>query len=197
MDLSNLKDQELIKLFLETQSSKAIEVLINRYKKQVFSYIFFQLRNEDIANDIFQETFFKVIKSLKTGKYFDENKLIAWIIRIAHNLIIDYYRSTKKIPITSNNKEDYDLFDLMKTKDYSIEKTMIKTQTHKKIKHLIHLLPKEQKEIIIMRHYMGMSFKEIADQLNISINTALGRMRYALINLRKIISKQNIDLLIN
>jgi len=196
MDLKNLKDQELVKLFVEKDSSKAIEVLVERYKKQLYSYIFFQLKNEELANDIFQETFLKVIKSLKKRKYSDENKLLAWIIRIAHNLIIDQYRSIKKMPIVSNNKPDYDLFDLMGTKEKSIEKEVISKQIYKNVKHLVALLPQEQREVIVMRHYVGMSFKEIAEQADISINTALGRMRYALINLRKMIAEQNIDLLV-
>ncbi len=187
-------NEELVKLFQEGDK-KAFEVLLNRLKDDVFNYIYSHIRDEDEANDIFQDTFLKVITSLKNSHYIEEGKFKNWVFRIAHNLIIDYFRRNNKMGIVSGDGENFKPFAYAKFADNkNIETFMISKQTKKKVKDLLKYLPEEQREIVIMRHFVGMSFKEIAEDLGISINTALGRMRYALINLRKIIEKYHIDL---
>jgi RNA polymerase sigma-70 factor (ECF subfamily) len=152
------------------------------------------VKNQDLANDIFQDTFIKVIKSLKRKKYEDRGNLISWIIRIAHNLIIDHFRKEKRLPTINNSTADYDLFNSQEYSDTNIEEMMIQTQIREDVKKLIDTLPFEQKQVVLLRIYGNLSFKEISDLTNVSINTALGRMRYALINMRKTIEKNNINL---
>ena len=193
MNYQSLSDFELVKQFQSGQQ-KAFEIILNRYKQKVFTYINIQVKNKTVANDIFQDTFLKVINSLRSKKYNHEDKLLAWIIRIAHNLVIDHFRKSNKMNTISNEQENFDLFNLSRFSESTIEHKIDLSQIHKNVKDLIQYLPKEQKEVVILRHFTGMSFKEIADQTGVSINTALGRMRYALINLRKMIEENQLDM---
>jgi RNA polymerase sigma-70 factor (ECF subfamily) len=188
-------DSELVKRFVEG-NQHSLQILINRHRKKVFTYIMLVVKNEHLAEDIFQETFIKVIKSLLNGKYIDNGKFISWVIRIAHNLIIDHFRKEKQLQTVSNDDYDADIFNSKKFAGKSIEDRMIMNQIKNDVRSLIDELPEDQKEVIILRHYCGLSFKEIADQTNVSINTALGRMRYALINMRKLIAEKNLSLTI-
>ncbi len=192
MELNAISDQTLIRQYLEGKDS-SFEILLKRYKRRVFSYILFTVRDEALANDIFQETFMKVIRTLKRGKYNDEGKFLPWVNRIAHNLIIDHYRRNQKFPTTSGG-ENFDIFEIIQDKNPTIEENTIKDQMLADVKKLVHQLPQDQKEVLMMRMYFDMSFKEIAERTNVSINTALGRMRYALINLRKMAEKNKMTL---
>jgi RNA polymerase sigma factor (sigma-70 family) len=185
-----LKDQDLIRQFVAGKDS-SFEILLDRYRDRVFSYIVFTVKDEDLANDLFQDTFIKVVKTLKNGKYNDEGKFLPWVMRIAHNLIIDYFRKNNRIPLVRNTEEN-DILNRIDSGDINVEKAMVKGQIHREVKELIKFLPKEQKQVLIMRIYCEMSFKEIAEKSNVSINTALGRMRYALINLRKMIQEKEL-----
>ncbi len=188
-----MSDQELIQQFL-SGNKEGIEKLINRHKSKVYTYIVLVVKNQQLAEDIFQDTFIKVIRSLIDGKYKDNGRFVSWVIRIAHNLIIDHFRKEKQINTLSNDDYEADIFNSKKLSDQNIEDVMIKEQITNDVRQLIDELPEEQKQVILLRHYGGMSFKEIADQTDVSINTALGRMRYALINLRKLIVRKNISL---
>lgn len=193
IDRLNLSDNELVERYLSGDYS-SLEILIHRYKDKVFSYIFITVKNHHLAEDIFQDTFIKVVRSLNLGKYTDNGKFISWVMRIAHNLIIDHYRREKNLNTFSNDASDVDHFNSPKFSDENIEDFMINEQILNEVRELIEELPDDQKQVVIMRHYLGLSFKEIADQTDVSINTALGRMRYALINLRKIITDRGLIL---
>ncbi|MAJ31270.1 MAG: RNA polymerase subunit sigma-24 [Flavobacteriaceae bacterium] len=184
------EDSILVKDYI-SGNEKALEILIHRHSDRISSYIFNKIQNQELAEDIFQDTFIKVINTLKKGKYNEEGKFLPWVLRIAHNLVIDHFRSNKKMP-SYNNGEDFDIFEIIKDEDPSIENELIKEQINMDLRVLIDELPDDQKEVIIMRLYKDMSFKEIADISDVSINTALGRMRYALINLRKMIEKHKL-----
>lgn len=184
------EDSILVKEYING-NEKALEILIHRHSDRISSYIFNKIQNQELAEDIFQDTFIKVINTLKKGKYNEEGKFLPWVLRIAHNLVIDHFRSNKKMP-SYNTGEDFDIFEIIKDEDPSIETELIKEQINMDLRVLIDELPDDQKEVIIMRLYKDMSFKEIADISNVSINTALGRMRYALINLRKMIEKHKL-----
>ncbi len=188
-----MSDQELIQQYL-SGNNIAIEKLINRHRTKVFTYIVLVVKNQQLAEDIFQDTFIKVIRSLVDGKYKDNGRFVSWVIRIAHNLIIDHFRKEKQINTLSNDDYEADIFNSKKFSDQNIEDLMIKDQITNDVRQLIDELPEEQKQVILLRHYGGLSFKEIADQTEVSINTALGRMRYALINLRKLLTRRNISL---
>jgi RNA polymerase sigma-70 factor (ECF subfamily) len=190
METNIISDKVLIRQYLDGKEA-SFEILLNRYKNRVFSYIMFTVRDKALANDIFQETFMKVIRTLKRGKYNDEGKFLPWVNRIAHNLIIDHYRRNQKMPTTSG-KDDFDIFDVIEDKSANIEDDTIKDQLLSDVKKLVYKLPQDQKEVLMMRMYFDMSFKEIAERTNVSINTALGRMRYALINLRKMVDKDKL-----
>jgi len=192
MKTNHLKDHELVNNFVAGDQS-AIEVLINRHKNRVYTYIVLIVKNQELAEDIFQDTFIKVIKSLQTGKYQEKGIFQSWVVRIAHNLIIDHFRKEKHFKTTSEDS-DSNVFNSRKFSDTNIEDQMIQSQIEHDVRLLIEELPDDQKEVILLRHYGGLSFKEIADQTNVSINTALGRMRYALINLRKVIEQKNLVL---
>jgi len=185
-------DQELIRDYLSGHES-SLENIILRHKDKLYAYIFTMVKCHQTTDDIFQDTFIKVIHTLKSGKYNEEGKFIHWVTRIAHNLIIDHFRRNKRIPIQSQQKDD-DPFERIHLPSPSIEDLIIQDQIHKDVKSLVEELPEDQKEVLKMRHYMGMSFKDIADQTDVSINTALGRMRYAIINLRKFASEKNLIL---
>lgn len=193
MNLTSYSDQELIERFIKGEK-ECMEILIQRHKKKVYSYILITVKNTHVADDIFQDTFIKVIQSLKTGTYTDKGKFISWVMRIAHNLTIDYFRREKNLNTCSNDDSEVDLFNSDRFSDENIEDRLVGDQIMNDVKTLIDFLPAEQKEIIMMRHYAGMSFKDIAEQTNVSINTALGRMRYALINLRRIVDEKNVIL---
>ena len=187
-----LSDNELIVSFA-SGDSKSLEVLIDRYQKKIFGYIYMIVNNRDIAEDIYQDTFVKVIHTIRSGQYNEEGKFIQWVMRIAHNLSIDYFRKENKMPTYSPNDE-FDIFNLIGGIEPSKEELMITKQIHEDVRGVIEHLPAEQKEVVYMRYYQNMSFKDIAEKCDISINTALGRMRYALINIRKIVDKKNIIL---
>jgi RNA polymerase sigma factor (sigma-70 family) len=193
VEANKMSDQELIQQFLSGDKA-GIEMLINRHKSKVYTYILLVVKNQQLAEDIFQDTFIKVIRSLIDGKYKDNGRFVSWVIRIAHNLIIDHFRKEKQINTLSNDDYESDIFNSRKLSDQNIEDVLIKEQITSDVRQLIDELPEEQKQVILLRHYGGMSFKEIADQTDVSINTALGRMRYALINLRKLIVRKNISL---
>lgn len=185
-------DQELIRDYLNGRES-SLEKIILRYKDKLYAYIFTMVKCHQTTDDIFQDTFIKVINTLKSGNYNEEGKFIHWVTRIAHNLIIDYFRRNKRMPM-QNTTNDQDPFERIHLPSPSIEDLMIEEQIHKDVKRLIEELPKDQKEVLMMRHYQGMSFKDIAEQTDVSINTALGRMRYAIINLRKFAQEKNLIL---
>lgn len=185
-------DQELIDLYLDGNHS-SLEKLIRRHKKRVYSYIQMVVRDQHLAEDIFQDTFIKVINTLRSGNYKEEGKFIQWVMRIAHNLIIDHFRKNRRIP-TIDNDPDFDIFETLRVFETNVEDRMVTDQIHQDVRALIDFLPPEQREVVMMRHYSDMSFKDIAEETNVSINTALGRMRYALINLRKMIEQKEIVL---
>jgi RNA polymerase sigma factor (sigma-70 family) len=193
MNAPIVSDQELISEYLSGNHS-SLEKLVNRHKTKVFSYILMVVKDKQLADDIFQDTFIKVINTLRSGTYKEEGKFIQWAMRIAHNLIIDFFRKAKRLPMVDKSNEDFDIFDTIRIVDESIEDRMISEQIQTDVRNLIELLPREQREVLVMRHYSDMSFKEIAEQTDVSINTALGRMRYALINLRKMIDEKAITL---
>lgn len=189
----NSTDFELVQDFLAGNQS-SIEFLINKHRKKVYTYILYNVKDMHLAEDVFQDTFIKVINSLKAGKYKDNGKFLSWVMRIAHNLIIDFYRKEKQLNAISNDDYEADLFNSTKLSDKTFEDDIINNQVNKDIRNLIKELPFDQKEVIILRHYCDFSFKEIAEHTNVSINTALGRMRYALINLRKLVEERNLNL---
>ena len=188
-----MTDNELVSRFISGEDD-AIEAIICRYKNKLFTYINLTVKNQHLAEDIFQDTFVKVIKSLQEGKYQDNGKLLSWIMRIAHNLIIDHFRREKQINMRSNDDFEMDIFNSPRYSEATIEQELVNNQIMSDVRKLIDQLPPDQKEIILLRHYGGLSFKEIADQTNVSINTALGRMRYAILNMRKMIEQYNINL---
>ena len=198
MALQHLSDSELVNLY-QNGNEKPFEILLFRHQNRVFAYIMKMVKNNDLANDIFQDTFTKVVITLKRGKYNDEGKFLPWVLRIAHNLIIDYYRKNAKMSFVAqgnNQNEDFNIFDVLNIKESTIEDKIVFNQILQEVKDLLYLLPEEQKEIVELRHFKEMSFKDIAEKKDISINTALGRMRYALINLRKIIKEKDLELTI-
>ena len=188
-----VNDQELVQAYIKGDQS-AIESLINRHRSKVYTYILLTIKNQQLAEDLFQETFIKVIQSLRAGKYRDNGRFLSWVIRIAHNLIIDHFRKEKQMNSVSNDDTEVDLFNSKKLSDENIEEMIINSQIKTEIRILINKLPDDQREVVLLRHYGGLSFKEIAEQTDVSINTALGRMRYALINLRKLIEEKNLSL---
>lgn len=185
-------DQELIRDYLNGRES-SLEKIILRYKDKLYAYIFTMVKCHQTTDDIFQDTFIKVINTLKSGNYNEEGKFIHWVTRIAHNLIIDYFRRNKRMPM-QNSTNDQDPFERIHLPSPSIEDLMIEEQIHMDVKRLIEELPQDQKDVLMMRHYQGMSFKDIAEKTDVSINTALGRMRYAIINLRKFAQEKNLIL---
>lgn len=188
-----LSDQDLVQAYIKGDQS-AIETLINRHRSKVYTYILLTIRNQQLAEDLFQETFIKVIQSLRNGKYRDNGRFLSWVIRISHNLIIDHFRKEKQMNAVSNDDSEVDLFNSKKLADQNIEEIIVKNQIMSDIRLLINELPSDQREVVLLRHYGGLSFKEIAEQTGVSINTALGRMRYALINLRKLIKEKDLVL---
>ena len=191
-----ITDYELIQRFIKGEQS-CFEEIIHRHRNKVFAYIGLYIRDQALVEDIFQDTFLKVIQSVKAGKYYDNGKFLSWVMRIAHNLIIDHFRRLKQMNTMSNDDYESDLFNSRKLADANIEDNIIRGQIRKDVRKLIGQLPDDQKEVVILRHYAGLSFKEIADVTDVSINTALGRMRYALINMRKIMQEKQMSLTIS
>ncbi|PTR00795.1 RNA polymerase ECF family sigma subunit [Mucilaginibacter yixingensis] len=192
MDFQLKSDQDLIHLYVAGDESGLIE-LIKRYQAKIYTSIYLLVKDDALAEDIFQDTFIKVINTLKAGKYNEEGKFLPWVTRIAHNLVIDHFRREKRTPLVSGG-DDFDIFEVLGHYDESVEDRMVRDQTYKDLKSLIYMLPPEQKEVLIMRHFGDLSFKEIADITQVSINTALGRMRYALNNLRKMMQNRELSL---
>ena len=185
-------DSVLIERYLDGNEI-ALEYIINKHQQKIFNFIYSKVHDRDISEDIFQETFIKVIKTLKNGVYNEEGKFLPWVMRISHNLVIDFFRKNNRIK-TINSKEDIDIFQFISDGSPNAESVLINDQIIKDIQKLIQELPDDQKEVLIMRLYRDMSFKEIAENTKVSINTALGRMRYAIINLRKLIKENNLFL---
>ncbi len=193
MDYNKLKDQELVEMFVKGDKY-CMQELIKRHKNRVYSYILLIVKDSVVADDLFQDTFIKVIQSLNKRKYEDKGRFVSWVMRIAHNLTIDYFRKNKHLNTYSNDQNEFDMLNNARYSDRTIEEYMISDQTTKDVRFLIDKLPKDQKQVVLMRHYGDMSFKEIAEQTGVSINTALGRMRYALINMRKMAEEYNLQL---
>lgn len=187
-----ISDKALVNDYVSGDES-CLEVLINRHKQKIYGFIFSKVKNRDVTEDLFQDTFIRVIKTLKQGKYNEEGKFLPWVMRIAHNLIIDHFRKSKRMP-KFNRTDSFDIFDVISDGNLDVESKMIREQIDSKVKSLIKDLPNDQREVLIFRLYHELSFKEIAEKTDVSINTVLGRMRYALINLRKIIAKKDIIL---
>lgn len=187
-----LQDQELV-LCYQRGDERAFEILLHRHKRKVWSHIYLMVRDRQATEDLFQEVFIKVVHTLKAGKYNEEGKFLPWVMRIAHNLVIDHFRRGKKMPVLRSNDE-HDVFATIAQPDHNVEQRMVNVQIDEDVRKLIDHLPAEQREVVIMRTYLGMSFKEIAEHTQVSINTSLGRMRYALINMRKLIAKHEMML---
>jgi RNA polymerase sigma-70 factor (ECF subfamily) len=192
MQVQQFPDNKLVKLYLSGHE-EALGELVNRHKDRIYTYIFMFVRDSYLAEDLLQETFIKVIDKLRTGKYQEQNKFLPWISRVAYNLCVDYYRREKRLPKVTT-RDGFDIFSVLKFSDASVEEKIIEDQTVVRVRTLIEQLPEEQREVLILRHYSDMSFKEISEVTGVSINTALGRMRYALINLRKLMAAKNITI---
>lgn len=189
----SISDDKLVASYAKG-NNEAFDILLKRHQDKVFNYIFKIVKNEDIANDIFQDTFVKAIMTIKQGRYTENGKFPAWISRIAHNLIIDYYRQEKSENMQSCDVEEIDILNKKELSEETIEDVIITDQIHSDVKHLVKILPDLQREVLLMRYYKNMSFKEIAEATGVSINTALGRMRYAILNMRRIAEEKDIVL---
>ena len=187
----SLSDSTLITQFT-SGNSQSFSILVDRYQKRVYGFIFSKVKDAELADDVFQDTFVKVIKNLRLGKYKDEGRFLSWVMRIAHNIIMDHFRKINRLPKHESKHEDLDVLDRLVEQSSSIEDLMIETQIHADLSLLIDELPQTQKEVLRMRLFQEMSFKDIGEQTGVSINTALGRMRYAILNLRKLIEERNL-----
>ncbi len=188
----HLTDNELVRAF-QNGESNAFEVLINRYKDKIYTSIFFLVKDKYLAEDLFQDVFIKIIDTLRSNRYTEEGKFLPWAMRIAHNLCVDHFRKVKRTP-TIKTSDDRDIFDIINVVEENAQTKMMSNQSYDRVRRMIDMLPEEQKEVIVLRHYADMSFKDIAKLTDCSINTALGRMRYGLINLRKIMEEKQIAL---
>lgn len=188
--LKNKTDQEIIHLYINGDE-RGLKELLERYKNKVYTSIYVRVKDEYLAEDLFQETFIKVINTFKTGGYNEEGKFLPWVMRIAYNMVIDHFRKQKRAPVVIN-ADGFDIFEVLTFADDNTESKIVKQQIDTDLKKLIQLLPDDQKEVLIMRHFCDMSFKEIAEITDVSINTALGRMRYALANLRRMIEERKL-----
>lgn len=191
MRLQQVSDQDLVKLYIGGDET-VIEELLRRHKSKIFTSIYLLVKDQYLAEDIFQDAFIKVINTLRSGRYNEEGKFLPWVMRIAHNLVIDYFRKEKRTP-TITSADGTDVLNLIQIHEESAEERMLREQTHTDLRKMIQYLPDEQKEVLIMRHYADLSFKEIAELTDVSINTALGRMRYALSNLRKMMNVKEVS----
>ncbi len=192
-NLKKMTDEELVILYSKGEN-QAFDTLLNRYQNRLYSYIYFIVKSTELAEDIFQETFVKAIMTIKQGRYTENGKFPAWLTRIAHNLIIDNYRQERNENVISNDDSEIDLLNNMKLSEGNIEMEIINDQIHNDVRHLVKLLPDNQREVVYMRFYQDLSFKEIADITGVSINTALGRMRYAILNLRRMAEEKEMIL---
>ena len=192
MQVTPLNDQQLIYNYLQGDE-RAFEELLNRHQQKIYTSIYLFVKDQSLAEDIFQEVFIKIIDTLRKGKYNHEGKFSQWAMRIAYNLCVDYFRRAKRRPQVQPT-EEFDIFDVLKLDEDNAEQRIIRSQTHDKVRRLVDQLPPEQREVVILRHYADMSFKEIAKLTRVSINTALGRMRYALINIRKMVEEKQVQL---
>ena len=192
MDKLKVLDSVLVSDYIGGDE-KSFEILISRHQQRIYNFIFSKVLDRDITEDVFQDTFIKVINTLKKGKYNEEGKFLPWVMRIAHNLVIDHFRRNKRMP-TFKNTDEFDIFSVLGDGELNAEKLLVKEQILSDVRRLIDELPEDQREVLMMRMYKDMSFKEISENTDVSINTALGRMRYALINLRKLIEKYNLVL---
>jgi RNA polymerase sigma-70 factor (ECF subfamily) len=190
--MNNLPDQQLIHLYLDGDA-EALSSLVNRYKDKIFTSIYLLVKDKYLAEDIFQDVFIKVIDTLNSGRYNDEGKFLPWVMRIAHNSCIDHFRRVKRSP-TIKTSDNHDLFEVLNFCEAAADEKMIQGQSHERVRKILDMLPEDQKEVIIMRHYAELSFKEISDLTGCSINTSLGRMRYGLMNLRKLMIEKQIAL---
>lgn len=190
--LNNLTDQQLVHLYMDGNAD-ALATLVTRYKDKIYTSIYLLVKDKYLAEDLFQDVFIRIIDTLKGGRYTDEGKFLPWALRIAHNLCVDHFRKIKRSP-SIKTSDDRDIFEVLNFSEASAEDRMMQSQSHDKIRKMIDLLPEDQREVIILRHYADLSFKEIADLTKCSINTALGRMRYGLINLRKMMTEKQIAL---
>lgn len=191
--LTHLTDQELIAQYLIGEE-RAFELLLSRHQQKIYTTIYLFVKDQDLADDIFQEVFIKIIDTLRRGKYNHEGKFVQWAMRIAYNMCVDYFRRNKRRPMAINTSEDFDIFNVLPLSEDSAEDVIMKSQTHQKIRQLVDMLPDEQREVVVLRHFADMSFKEIASLTRVSINTSLGRMRYALINIRRMIEEKEVVL---
>jgi RNA polymerase sigma-70 factor (ECF subfamily) len=189
---NSISDSQLVSNYINGKEA-CLATLIERHKQRLFSFIYSKVQDKNIAEDVFQDTFIKVIRTLKKGNYNEEGKFLPWVMRIAHNLVIDYFRKNNRMP-SFKNTDEFDIFSVLGDGSLNAEKQMVQEQIFNDVRELIQQLPEEQKEVLEMRIYKDMSFKEISENTDVSINTALGRMRYALINMRKLIEKHNIIL---
>ena len=188
-----MSDDRLVQLYISGKE-QCLQVLIDRHKSKIYSYILMMVKQQELAEDVFQDTFIKVINNLKRGKYTENGRFPSWVMRIAHNLIIDFYRKKKNLQVISNDANEYDLLNSTKYSEANVEDKMVYSQILTEVVELLDYLPDNQKEVVRLRHFMGLSFKEIAEETGVSINTALGRMRYALINMRAMVEEKNISL---
>jgi RNA polymerase sigma-70 factor (ECF subfamily) len=193
MKVLTLTDQELIAQYL-LGDERAFEELLKRHQQKIYTTIYLFVKDQDLADDIFQEVFIKIIDTLRRGKYNHEGKFVQWAMRISYNMCVDYFRRNKRKPTMAISTEDFDIFNVIPLIEDSAEDVIMKSQTHQKIRQLVDLLPDEQREVVVLRHFADMSFKEIATLTRVSINTSLGRMRYALINIRRMIEEKEIIL---
>jgi RNA polymerase sigma factor (sigma-70 family) len=190
--LTNYTDQQLVHLYMEGDFD-AITTLVNRYKDRIYTSIYLLVKDKYLAEDLFQDVFIRVNDTLRAGRYTNEGKFLPWTLRIAHNLCVDHFRKVKRIP-TIKTSDEYDIFEVLNFSDANAEGKMMQDQTNDKIRQMIDMLPEDQREVIILRHYADLSFKEIAELTKCNINTALGRMRYGLINLRRMMNEKQIAL---
>lgn len=190
---SSITDNQLIQLFINGDS-RALEDLVNRHKERIFTSIVILVKDRNLAEDIFQDVFIKIIDTFRSGNYTDEGKFLPWALRIAHNLCVDHFRKVKRTPVVLNKSEEYDMFENMNITEEGAESKIMRDQSHENVRRMLDMLPEDQREVIVLRHFANMSFKEIADKTNCSINIALGRMRYGLINLRKLMNEYQVAL---
>ena len=192
MQVTPLNDEQLIQLYLNGDE-RSFEELLNRHQQKIYTSIYLFVKDQNQAEDIFQEVFIKIIDTLRKGKYNHEGKFGQWAMRISYNLCVDYFRRSKRRPQVQPT-EEFDIFEVLRLADDNAEQRIMRSQTHEKVRKLVDMLPPEQREVVILRHYADMSFKEIAKLTRVSINTALGRMRYALINIRKMMEEKQVQL---
>ncbi len=191
-NLSQCTDNQLVRAF-EEGNNLALEILVYRYKDKIFSSILFLVKDKYLAEDLFQDAFMKIIDTIRNNRYTEEGKFLSWAMRIAHNLCVDHFRKVKRSP-TVKTSDDHDIFEMLEITEDAPDVKIVQAETHDKVRKLLDFLPEEQREVIVLRHYANLSFKEISAMTNCSINTSLGRMRYGLINLRKMLTERQIAL---